>query len=725
MALFKCKMCGASLDVKDGETIIECEYCGTQQTLPKTTDENIQALFNRANLLRQKNEFDKAEALYEKILVADSTEAEAYWGVILCKFGIEYVEDPKTYKRIPTCHRTSYDSIVADEYYKKALENADVVQRGVYEAEAKVIDGIQKGILAISAQEEPYDVFICYKEADENGKRTQDSVIANDIYYQLTQEGFKVFYVAITLEDKLGSAYEPIIFAALNSSKVMLSIGTRAEYFNAVWVKNEWSRFLKMMKNDRSKMLIPCYKGMDAYELPEEFAHLQAQDMGKIGFINDIVRGIKKVIVKDEPKQATVVKETVVSGANTNIAPLLKRAFMFLEDGEWNEAVEYCEKVLDIEPECAEAYLGRLMAELHVKSKEKLKYCDKPFDDKPLYAKVIRFASEDVVSELKQYNNTIRERNEEARKSKIYNTAVSLASQQTPEKQIEAADEFEKIPEYRDAKERAEECFAKSKELAEIKRKDAIYNDALSMMNKNKISSHESAIKKFKSIIDWKDSESKIQECDKKISKIKEQQEKAKAKKRVIIISAISAVVFTLALIFAIIPFVNFANRNYATYINLYGIEHFEIPEGTTKIKENAFEKCRSLKSVTIPDSVTSIGSGAFSNCDSLTSIVIPNSVTSISEHAFSCCFDLTSVIIPDSVTSIGSSAFSYCYDLTSVVIPNSVTSIGESAFSRCYDLTSIKYRGTKEQWTNIAKGYNWDYYTGSYTITYNYTDGE
>ena len=333
MALLKCKMCGGSLEVAAGETIIECEYCGTQQTLPKTTDENIQALFNRANLLRQKNEFDKAEAVYEKILEADDTEAEAYWGVILCKFGIEYVEDPKTYKRIPTCHRTSYDSIVADEYYKKAIENADITQRIIYEAEAKKIDEIQKEILAISAQEEPYDVFICYKETDENGRRTQDSVIANDIYYELTEEGFKVFYAAITLEDKLGSAYEPIIFAALNSSKVMLSIGTKPEYFSAVWVKNEWSRFLKMMKNDRSKMLIPCYKGMDAYELPEEFAHLQAQDMGKIGFINDVVRGIKKVLSANAPKDTK--KETVVVNANSaTTAPLLQRVFTFLGELE-------------------------------------------------------------------------------------------------------------------------------------------------------------------------------------------------------------------------------------------------------------------------------------------------------------------------------------------------------------------------------------------------------
>ena len=69
--------------------------------------------------------------------------------------------------------------------------------------------------------------------------------------------------------------------------------------------------------------MIPCYRDMDAYELPDEFAHLQAQDMSKIGFISDVVRGIKKIIVKDEPKVRSVVKETVVASTVTNITPLL------------------------------------------------------------------------------------------------------------------------------------------------------------------------------------------------------------------------------------------------------------------------------------------------------------------------------------------------------------------------------------------------------------------
>ncbi len=307
MAVLRCKMCDGDLDYQENATVMQCKFCRTWQTVPKVNEEEIQLLFNRANVLLRKCEFDKAEQVYERILEQNDREPEAHWGMILCKYGIEYVKDPATGEHIPTCHRTSYDSIVADEDYKLALEYSDYASRQIYEKDAKAIDAIQKDILAISAKEEPFDIFICYKETDENGQRTRDSAIANDIYYQLTQEGFKVFYAAITLEDKLGKDYEPIIFAALNSAKVMLAVGTKPEHFNAVWVKNEWSRFFKMMKNDRSKLLIPCYlgkgnyDGMDAYEiLPPEFAHLQSQDMSKIGFINDLIRGIKKVITPRE-----------------------------------------------------------------------------------------------------------------------------------------------------------------------------------------------------------------------------------------------------------------------------------------------------------------------------------------------------------------------------------------------------------------------------------------
>ncbi|MBR6515190.1 MAG: toll/interleukin-1 receptor domain-containing protein [Clostridia bacterium] len=529
MALFKCKMCGGDLEVTEGAGIAICGYCGTKQTLPGTADENMQNIFNRANTLRIKSEFDKAEKLYERIIQSDSAQAEAYWGLILCKYGIEYVDDPATFKKIPTCHRASYDSIIADDDYKSAIKNADSAQRTIYEEQAKEIDRIQKEILALAQKEERYDVFICYKETDSEGRRTQDSVIANDIYHQLTAEGFKVFYAAITLEGKLGSAYEPVIFAALHSAKVMLSIGTRPEYFNAVWVKNEWSRFLKIIKNDRTKLLIPCYRDMDAYELPEEFAHLQAQDMSKIGFINDIVRGIKKVISKDEPKPA-VIKETVVTADSTqgNVTALLKRGYMALEDGEWNKADDFFEQTLNQNAELAEAYLGKLMAELKIRKKDSLKDMAEPFNNSNNYQKAIRFADTALKTELEGYIEHINTRNENARMEGIYTRAKKEMSKSYTEKALKnVASYFNSISSYKDSAELAKQCLEK----AEESRKDEIIYQAKSKMSAYTISECKAALSLLESVPGWKNADTMTEECKKIIAKIQEVKEK-EAKRR-------------------------------------------------------------------------------------------------------------------------------------------------------------------------------------------------
>ena len=55
-------------------------------------------------------EFDKALALYEHIVRENEQDAEAHWCCALCRFGIEYVEDPTTFDWIPTCHRASFDN---------------------------------------------------------------------------------------------------------------------------------------------------------------------------------------------------------------------------------------------------------------------------------------------------------------------------------------------------------------------------------------------------------------------------------------------------------------------------------------------------------------------------------------------------------------------------------------------------------------------------------------
>ena len=462
--IFKCKICGGALDLDGALSVAVCTYCGTKQTLPKLDNARRASLYDRANHFRRNNDFDKATGIYEIILNDDGTDAEAYWSIVLCRYGIEYVEDPATHKRVPTVNRAQYTSIFDDEDYKSALKYADAEQRAIYEAEAKEINEIQRRILVISQKEEPFDVFLCCKETDADGKRTPDSVLAAEIYHELTAQGLKVFYSRITLENKLGAAYEPYIFAALHSAKVMVALGTKPEYFNAVWVKNEWSRFLALIKNGAEKTLIPAYRDMDPYALPDEFSHLQAQDMSKLGFLQDLARGIRKIL--DVPtREKAPVRETVVV-APTAIEPLFKRGEMALSDGAFDRADAFFEQVLNQDPENADAYVGKLLAALHLKQRGELKNATVSFENNDAYRKAIRFGDDNLKAELAEALRSVRGGIEDRKKQEVYDRATVLfvRGKDIPTCR-EAKALFQSIAGYRDAEKCVALCDGKIDEL--------------------------------------------------------------------------------------------------------------------------------------------------------------------------------------------------------------------------------------------------------------------
>lgn len=495
MAIFKCKMCGGDLNVQEGVTVCKCEYCENTQTVPTADNEKKVNLFNRANRLRSSCEFDKAAGVYESIVAEFPKESEAYWGLCLCKYGIEYVDDPETGNKIPTCHRTSFDSIFDDSNFKMAQEHADAIARSVCRDEAKEIDRLQKEILEIAKNEEPFDVFICYKESDESGQRTIDSELAHDIYDVLTEKGYKVFYSRITLKARLGQDYEPYIFSALNSAKVMLAIGTNYDYYNAVWVKNEWSRYLALMSNDKGKMLIPCYKDIDAYDMPSEFKHLQAQDLSSPRAFQDLVNVIEKLIPLNNSVQ------TISSASASTVEPLIKRAFMCLEDGQWQKADELCEQVLNQEPENVNAYLCKLLSEYELNEETALATYIDGFTDSDNYSKIIRFGDSEIKNRIEEYRIT-----------SIYNRGCSEMSAATSESEYREAKEiFESVRDFKDAPQKFEEC--------ELKANQIVYDKALLLLNSptGKEKEFKKAKEIFLSLGDFTDSVQKANECEKRI----------------------------------------------------------------------------------------------------------------------------------------------------------------------------------------------------------------
>ena len=310
-------MCGGDLRIEEGTTVAECEYCGTKQTVPNADNEKKIKLFERANRLRAACEFDKAAGVYESIVADFDTEAEAYWGLILCKFGIEYVDDPATGDKVPTCHRSSFDSVLEDPNFELVMENSDAISRKVYRDEAKAIEELRR----------------------------------------------------------------------------------------------------------------------------------------------------------------------------------------FLEDREWEEADKYCEKVLDQDPENAQAYLGKLMAELQVMNRKELVDCAEPFDVRDNYNKVLLFGDEALEKEMRGYITHINERKDEERR---------IAAQKAAEKRkrilsiaIPAIIAVFAI------------ILVVTKIIIPGAEQRSEYNAAVELMNSGK---YQDAIVAFEEMNGYKDSAKKIDECEYKIA---------------------------------------------------------------------------------------------------------------------------------------------------------------------------------------------------------------
>lgn len=366
MVKFNCKKCGTEITVDENLKMCTCGGCQSAQSVPQNKNEHIMSLHSRANKYRIDYDFDRAEGVYEMILEEVKEDPDLYWALFLCRYGIEYVEDRRKKTYTPTMNRVQFVSVRDDEYVKKAFELASPEQKSFFENEIITLEEIQKNILSVSDKEEPFEVFICYKENDESGRRTEDSRIANEIYQQLTKEGIKTFFARVTLEDKLGTEYEPYIFAALNSAKIMIVMGTQLDFYNAVWVRNEWARFISIMEENEGRTLIPMFRNIDPYDLPKEFQGLQALDMGKFGFMQDLLRNIK-YLLKGPSQNDNKDRFYINSKFEQYKMTFIQKAEIFVEKGEWSKADECCEKILGVDAKCAEAYLGKVFVKWRVK----------------------------------------------------------------------------------------------------------------------------------------------------------------------------------------------------------------------------------------------------------------------------------------------------------------------------------------------------------------------
>ena len=157
--------------------------------------------------------------------------------------------------------------------------------------------------------------------------------------------------------------------------------------------------------------------------------------------------------------------------------PLLRRAYLSLEDGEWGRADDYCERVLDQEPENAQAYVIKLMARLKVDTVEKLGKVEVDYEQWYSYRKAYHFADEGLKQELTGYlegakkyiqeEKRRREEEEEAQRkaererlqAAAYNDGLRYSKEKASYYELKKArDYFAQAQDFKDAKERIRVC---------------------------------------------------------------------------------------------------------------------------------------------------------------------------------------------------------------------------------------------------------------------------
>ncbi len=405
---WECEGCGSILEVGDEQRFVVCDFCGVENTLPKIDSKEKMEEFMQANEDRFACRFDVAKTKYEALISKYPDDNNAYWGKILCEYGIEYVEDAKTERRIPTCHRTVRESIFDNSDYKLIVLRSSGEEKNAYERRAMEIEKLQKAIIERAEKEMPYDIFICYKETEADGKkRTVEAQKATQIYNYLTERGYKVFFARISLKGLIGQ-YEPVIYSALSSAKVMLHVTTSRAHTDAVWVRNEWSRFLEFMQKDATKAIIPCIDStkMGAYDLPDKLSNFQVWDVSAIDFFENLIIQINSKFGRKTSLDNTVSAKRMpkmetqqVDAKQETINNYLERIEIFLEDRDWAKADEYAERILDISPKNGKAYLVKTFCSYKASLISELE-SHSGFTQNPNFIKAIRFADEDLKASL-------------------------------------------------------------------------------------------------------------------------------------------------------------------------------------------------------------------------------------------------------------------------------------------------------------------------------------
>ena len=300
--LTQCPSCGAPItDVKPDDINYICKYCGVSHKLDVThIDEKINKIYSLLANLR----FDEAYSHADELVMSNPKSGYAYFLRVLAAYRVCYCDNDNpdwNYKKIPTLNDVQFGSITELDDVKKAIEYAETdYDREYFKKTFDYLEKVRKSAVdVIEGHKYDCDIFISVKvtQCDENGNpvldangnalTTYDFAEASKLYVHLKERypDCKIFLSENVKNEFVGLNYEPIIFAALRSAKVMILRGDSNQNINSVWVRNEWKRYLRWMRDldDGTKRNFVFLQGNNSVTIPSDFKDLQAIKVYEMG----------------------------------------------------------------------------------------------------------------------------------------------------------------------------------------------------------------------------------------------------------------------------------------------------------------------------------------------------------------------------------------------------------------------------------------------------------
>ena len=303
---YVCEICGGDLrEIAEGHYV--CPYCRTEFYKETTLPDELVLDLHSANRARSLQRFEDALNEYDRIISAYPDCFDAYWGATLSDYGIQYEKDYDG-RMIPTVHRFSEMAVTENPYFVNAVsfcKNEKELSR--IKNSAAEIERIRCEIKKTVGTQEPYDIFLCYKETPIGGVGgfTSEFYWASELYIKLRSEGYKVFFAKESLPAAKGD-YEAHIFPALKSAKLMLILTTSIDNVESVWVKNEWSRFIRFARENPSegKRFKVIQSGFKPELLPRELRKEQVLSHDSMGWVNQLYDVISDTFRDKEKEEA-------------------------------------------------------------------------------------------------------------------------------------------------------------------------------------------------------------------------------------------------------------------------------------------------------------------------------------------------------------------------------------------------------------------------------------